>query len=153
MTKRRFRLLTMFVALLTLAAVAVAAGAGTPHGTSKPAKATAKHAVPIDLATYNAKRWIVQLQGAPLASYGLYGRFHTTKNGQATHARLDVKSASSTAYIARLDAAQRAFRQQLARTVHGAKVQRSYQVVLNGLAVKMTRKQAATVRRMKGVKA
>ena len=35
----------------------------------------------------------------------------------------------------------------------GAKVQRSYQVVLNGLAVKMNKKQAALVRKMKGVKA
>ena len=51
--------------------------------------------------------------------------------------------AAAPAYVSQLKSQQRAFAQQLARTVRGAKVQRSYQVVLNGLAVKMTREQAA----------
>jgi subtilisin family serine protease len=154
MSKRRFRLLTMFVALLALGLVAVAAGGANPIKANKPAKAAAKKPLPIDLATYNAGRWIVQLKGAPLASYGLgVGRYNAANNAQAAHAQLNVRSARSTAYVSQLKSRQAAFTRQLVRTVHGAKVQRSYQVVLNGLAVKMTKKQAAVVRSMKGVKA
>ena len=150
MSKRRFRLLTMFVALLALGAVAVAAGGSTPavKGLGK-GKATAK--LPVDLATLNASRWIVQLRGAPLATYGLgVGRYNGANNASA---HLNVRSSSSAAYVSQLKSQQAAFTRQLVRTVRGAKVQRSYQVVLNGLAVKMTRKQAAIVRQMKGVKA
>src|SRR5262245_20504865 len=158
MSKRRFRLLTMFVALLALVAVAVAAGGSTPlgngFGKGNAAKATAKKTVPIDLSTYNAKRWIVQLRGVPLASYGLgVGRVNAANNARVSHARMDVKSARSVAYVDQLKSQQRAFIRQLHRVVHGAKVQRSYQVVLNGLAIAMTKKQAALVRVMKGVKA
>ena len=54
MRTSRFRLLTLFLTLLLIAAVAASAGGSTPLGKGKPAKATAKHAPPIDLATYNA---------------------------------------------------------------------------------------------------
>jgi subtilisin family serine protease len=154
MRTSRFRLLTLFLALLLIAAVAASAGGSTPLAKGKPAKAAAKHAPPIDLATYNASRWIVQLRGVPLASYGLgVGRLNGTNNAVSRSARMNVKSARSAAYVSQLKSQQRAFTQRLVRTVRGAKVQRSYQVVLNGLAVKMTKKQAAIVRHMTGVKA
>ena len=87
MSKRRFRLLTMFVALLALGAVAVAAGGSTPavKGLGK-GKATAK--LPVDLATFNASRWIVQLRGAPLATYGLgVGRYNGANNASGAPER------------------------------------------------------------------
>ena len=100
MSKRRFRLLTMFAALLALAAVAVAAGGSTPLSKGKPATSAAKQKLPIDLATYDGKRWIVQLRGAPLASYGLgVGRFNAANGASTTHARMNVSSARSTAYV------------------------------------------------------
>src|SRR6478609_5006094 len=158
MSKRRFRLLTMFFALLALAVSTAALGgsAGPNNGLTKhkPAKATGKHALPIDLATYNASRWIVQLRGVPLASYGLgVGRLNATNNALSGSARMNIHSARSASYMGQLKSQQHAFVTQLHRVVRTAKVQRSYQVVLNGLAVKMTKKQAALVRNMKGVKA
>ena len=108
----------------------------------------------LDLATYNAKRWIVQLEAAPLASVGRgLGSFRTTKTATARKARLDVTTASSKAYVKRLQASQRAFTSQLVRAFPGVQVQNGYQVVLNGLAVKMSKKQALLVRKLPGVKA
>ena len=149
MSKRRFRLLTMFVALLALGAVAVAAGGSTPavKGLGK-GKATAK--LPVDLAT-------LQRQAAGSSSCAARRSPPTGSASAATTAAnnasadSNVRSSSSAAYVSQLQEPAGAFTKQLVRTVRGAKVQRSYQVVLNGLAVKMTRKQAAVVRQMKGV--
>ena len=84
MRTSRFRLLTLFFALLVIAAVSASAGSGTTLARGKPApkpvKPTVAKTLPkLDLATYDAKRWIVQLKGAPLASYGLgIGSLRTT---------------------------------------------------------------------------
>ena len=136
----------MFVALLALGAVAVAAGGSTPavKGLGK-GKATVK--VPVDLATYR-KRWIVQLNGAPLATYrgGVAGYARLRRRPRARRGS-NVSSARSRAYVSHLRSVQRAFAQRLVRRCRGANVQRTYQVVLNGLAVKMNRGQAAIARR------
>src|SRR4051812_41192872 len=112
MHQRRFQLLTLFVALLAVTAVAATAGGGTPRAGGKPVKAAPKHKLPIDLATYNAHRWIVQLRGAPLASSGIgFGSFRSTNSAASGRARMNVSSARSTAYVSRLQAAQRTFTQ------------------------------------------
>jgi subtilisin family serine protease len=144
----------MLALLSLLAGAAASTGGGAVPAGGKPTAAPAPAAHRIDLATYHARRWIVQLEGAPLATYrgGVAGL-----RGTATVAtgakRLNVASARSRAYVRHLESAQHAFAQRLVRSVRGAAVEDSYQVVLNGLAVKMSTAQAATVRRMRGVRA
>ncbi|HEV7886312.1 MAG TPA: S8 family serine peptidase, partial [Acidimicrobiales bacterium] len=94
-----------------------------------------------DLATLNAKRWIVQLDGGALTQ-------RVPRTG-----RLDVASAASQSALADIRVQQDQFRTRLAAAVPSARVQRSYEVVLNGLAVAMNSDQAATVRAMSGVRA
>src|SRR5262245_57815063 len=152
MRTSRLRLLTLTGALFLVAVLAATAGGGTPLKGGKPAKATAKQKLQaIDLATYTTNRWIVQLKGAPLAGAGVVG-IRTTNSAAGKTARLNASSSRSTAYVSRLRSAQRTFAHQLNRIVPAAKVQRSYQVVLNGLAVRMTNRQAAQVRKLKGVR-
>ena len=76
-------------------------------------------------------RVIVALRLPPLAAAfrRLEGR------SSATH--LDARSASSRAYLARLDAAQKAAVAQLRRTIPEARVQHRYRVVFDGLAVSL----------------
>jgi subtilisin family serine protease len=95
----------------------------------------------IDLADVAADRWIVQLDGAPVAEAD-------TAAGQ-----LDVTTPANVAYRGQLRANQTAFRKQLAKVAPGAHVERSYQVVVNGMAVEMSAAQAAAVRQMPGVRA
>src|SRR5215211_232661 len=147
------RVSVVLLALLLLAAFAAAQGSSRVSPGGRPTAApTVTRAV--DLATYQAKRWIVQLDGAPLATYrgGVKG-FRATSAVSTGASRLDTSSARSRAYTNHLQARQRSFAQRLSGVVPSAKVQRSYQVVLNGLAVKMSRSQAASVRKMAGVRA
>ncbi len=147
------RLALLVVPLLLLAATVATAGGGAQVG-ERPTAAPSHSAKKIDLATYPAKRWIVQLNGAPLATYrrGAAG-LHGTAAAVTGASRLNVSSARSRAYVSHLRSVQRAFAQRLARKLPGIRVQRTYQVVLNGLAVKMSRGQAAIARRLKGVRA
>ena len=103
MRTSRFRLLTLLGALSLIAAVAASTGGSTTLVRGKPpAKLAAAFAPKLDLSTYNASRWIVQLKGAPLASYGLgVGTYRTTNNGQARSAKLNASYARSTAYVSR----------------------------------------------------
>ena len=50
-------------------------------------------------------------------------------------ARLDVRSASSRAYLARIEAAQRAVAAQIRRTIPEARIGRRFQLVLDGITV------------------
>ena len=134
--------------LALLAATLTGAAAARTNGGDD--EATTRQAT-IDLATYPAKRWIVQLNGKPLARYprakrglGLAGR---------NSAKLNLSAAANRAYLRGLARNQRAFKARLARIARGARVERSYRLTLNGLAVRMNRAQAAKVRRMKGVRA
>ncbi len=152
---KRLRIAAVFVPLALLAAAAPSSGGGAVVPGGKPTAApAARQARGLDLATSQARRWIVQLTGAPLATYrgGIAG-LRGTSAAATGRSRLNVASARSRAYVRHLQAAQRVFAQRLTRAVRGASVQRSYQVVLDGLAVKMSRAQAAIVRRMRGVRA
>jgi minor extracellular serine protease Vpr len=94
------------------------------------------------------------LNGAPLATFrgGVPG-LRATAAVSTGASRLNVSSARSRAYVSHLSSVQRAFAQRLTHRLQGIHVQRTYQVVLNALAAKMTRGQAAVARRMKGVRA
>jgi subtilisin family serine protease len=131
--------------LLSPAAVAPPASA-RPRGNAELGTSSGgSRTGPIDLATVDAKRWIVQLAGAPLAQ--------RARAGTGTSAKLDVTSAESRAALNAIGIEQDRFRQRLASVAPRAQVQRTYQTVLNGAAVVMDRNQAAAVRAMSGVKA
>jgi minor extracellular serine protease Vpr len=145
---RKLRFITVLVPVALL--IAASTGGGAIVSSKPNVAAAARHARTIDLATYNARRWIVQLKAPPLATYRGFAGSH---GAAAAQSRLDVASARSRAYVRQLQATQHAFARRMSTVVRGAKVQRSYQVVLDGLGVKMTRAQAAKVRRMSGVRA
>src|SRR5436190_22889526 len=139
----------LLTAPLALVVLAIAASAGAVVGpTAKPIDQARAGQKPVNLATYPAKRWIVQLKAAPLATYR---GFQTASRAGST--RLDVSSRTSRAYMHRLVQQQRAFTLRLKRMLPGVRVQRTYQAVLNGVAVRMSRRQAARVRGLAGVRA
>jgi minor extracellular serine protease Vpr len=123
-------------------------GAATARSDGKAATAGAAR---IDLATYNAKRWIVQLDGKPLA------RFPRAKRGISLagvmRPKLDLRAALNRRYLTRLARTQAMFTARLRKAVRGVRVERTFRVTLNGIAVRMSKAQAAKVRRMKGVRA
>jgi len=149
------RRITLFVVPFLLLATTVAtAGGGTVQPGAKATAAPSATAKKINLATYPAKRWIVQLNGAPLATYrGGVSGLRGTAAAATGESRLNVSSTRSRAYVRHLRSVQHAFAQRLVRRLPGAHVQRTYQVVLNGLAVKMSRGQAAIARKLRGVRA
>jgi subtilisin family serine protease len=75
-------------------------------------------------------RVIVGLRLAPLAAH--YAR---TFAAAVAHRKLDVASASSRAYLARVVAAQRRDAAALRRAIPQARIQERYQVVLDGMTV------------------
>jgi hypothetical protein len=88
-------LLTAPIALVVLL---IAASAGSVVGpTAKPIDGARKGQKAHNLATYPAKRWIVQLKAAPLATYR---GFRTASRAGST--RPDVSSWASRAYMHRL---------------------------------------------------
>lgn len=108
---------------------------------------------PADLAAYPARRWIVQLVDPPLAQYqGGLAELQATTAGLISP-RLDLTSASSTAYLARLRTQRERFTAALATIARGARVERTYEVTVNGMAVAMSPEQANAVRALPGVKA
>jgi subtilisin family serine protease len=130
--------LALFTATFTAAAAARSDGTAAKAGSAR-----------IDLATYDAKRWIVQLKAKPLARYA------RAKSGiwQAGVARpkLNLKADLSRRYMSRLARTQLRFAARLRKAVRGVRVERMYRVTLNGMAVRMSKAQAAKVRRMRGV--
>jgi subtilisin family serine protease len=142
------------VPLLVLAAMVVATGGGAIQPGGQPTAAPSQTAKKINLATYPAKRWIVQLNGAPLATYrGGVSGLRATAAVATGASHLNVSSSRSRAYVGHLRSVQHAFAQRLVRRIPTAHVQRTYQIVLNGLAVRMSRAQASIVRKLKGVRA
>src|SRR4051794_41061391 len=142
---RAGRVVSAVVGVVLVAAAAASVGGGAVLPGGAPTSASSASRARIDLATYPAKRWVVQLKGAPLATW------RGSAAGRTTFAADSTLSASSRAYASRLQAAQHAFAGRMLRLVPDARVQESYQVVLNGLGVAMTRDQAKSVRRMAGV--
>ncbi|MGH8903693.1 MAG: S8 family serine peptidase, partial [Egibacteraceae bacterium] len=108
---------------------------------------------PIDLATYPARRWIVQLADPPLAQYrGRLVALPATAT-QLTGNRLNTASIPNTAYLAHLRTQREHLTAALGRVARGARVERTYEVAVNGMAVAMSPEQAAAVRALPGVKA
>jgi minor extracellular serine protease Vpr len=134
-----------------LLALLAAAVAGAASARTDPDVDTAG-ASRIDLATYNAKRWIVQLEGKPLARYPSVKR-GITFAGMSRPAKIDLEAAVNRRYLSRLGRVQSGFAARLRRAIRGVRVERSYRLTLNALAVRMNKVQAAKVRRMKGVRA
>src|SRR5512132_3593701 len=96
-------LLAGALALALLAATL--AGAAAARTDRRAGKAGAAR---IDLATYNAKRWIVQLDGKPLARYPRVKR-GISFAGTSRPARIDLKAAVNRRYLNRLARAQLGF--------------------------------------------
>jgi subtilisin family serine protease len=119
------------------------AAAAHPQAT---ASAPTTPSAPIDLATYQAARWIVQLDGDPVAVQ----QAHLSGN---TGKRLSMANTSAAAYTSQLKSQQQAFQATMSKVAPNAKVERDYQVVVNGLAVKMSSAEADAVRQLPGVKA
>ena len=139
----------LFVGGLLLALLAATlTGAAAARTNATNAKATPKA---IDLATYPAKRWIVMLDKQPLARYGRAKRGLRLSGGNP--AKLNLAAAGNRTYLRGLARNQSAFKARLARVVKGFRVERSYKLTLNGMAIRMNAAQAAKVRRMKGVRA
>jgi minor extracellular serine protease Vpr len=129
----------VLAAVLAPASPAAAKPTPNPDGPAAPlASAAPKRpgSPGVDLATYPANRWIVQLRDAPLSA-------------KATGAaRLDTTTAANVAYRDQLRAYQSDFSRRLGQVAAGARIDRSYQVVLNGLAIQMTAAQAQAVRQL-----
>jgi subtilisin family serine protease len=135
---------------LVLALFAAAfVGAATARSDGRAAKAGSAR---IDLATYNAKRWIVQLDAKPLARYPRAKR-GLTLAGMSRPAKLDLKAAVNRNYLKRLLRSQTHFAARLRKAVRGVRIDRTFRLTVNGLVVRMSKAQAAKVRKMKGVRA
>ncbi|HEX5596995.1 MAG TPA: S8 family peptidase [Micromonosporaceae bacterium] len=123
------------VAGAALASLALATVAGPAQAQTAAAPATT------DL-------YLVQLAGAPLASYG-GGIAGLAATKPATGQKIDVKSSPARAYRSHLKAKKDDVRRKsgvgAAQTVH------EYDVAFNGFAVKLTAQQAEKLRRTSGV--
>jgi subtilisin family serine protease len=96
-------------------------------------------------------RWIVQLAEPALVAHArAAGQLAEQADGQQ---KLDASQPDSTAYTGKLRESQRGFGDRLKQAVPGARIEREFQTVLNGLAVKMTPENAEKVRTMPGVRA
>jgi subtilisin family serine protease len=90
---------------------------------------------------------IVALRQPPLAAYA--GR---TLAGRIGEHKLNVRSASSRAYLARLAAAQRRATAELKRAIPEATFGRSFRVVLNALTVRVPAKRLPVLARLSFVR-
>jgi subtilisin family serine protease len=155
MSARVARIVCFSIAFVAVLAVWRGPGANPaqamvdPGSVAQPAPSEA-----IDLATYGARRWMVQLAEPPIAAYegGMAGLAPTAIWVTGAR-RLDLKAPAARAYRRHLEATQRDFRQTLAKAAPGSRVDYSYTITVNGLGVKMSPAQAAAVRRLAGVKA
>src|SRR4029079_416609 len=117
MLARRIGSTILPLAVLAAAAAAGGSGAVAPGGTPTAAPGSAaRHTV--DLAKLNSSRWIVQLNGAPLASYrgGISG-LKATAAASTGAARLNATSLRSRLYVRHLESVQRTFERRLLRAV------------------------------------
>src|SRR5688500_17186397 len=133
-------MLALFAAVFTGAATARSEGTAAKAGTAR-----------IDLATYDAKRWIVQLKAKPLARHP--GAKRAVSYAGIARPKIDLRATANRRYLRGLARSQAGFAVRLKKAVRGVRIERTYRVTLNGMAVRMSRAQAAKVRRMKGVQA
>lgn len=127
--------------------------AGGPVKADAPSKPSRQADIPA--VDFNKPlRVIVQLADPPLASYtGGITNLAATSPLRTGAPRLDVDSAPSRAYLSYLAQQQAAFRSELTKAAPSAKVDYTYQVALNGLAVKTTLGQMPAIQKLPGVKA
>src|SRR6266481_4312483 len=148
----RVRLLAVATVLLaTLLSPAGVAGAfakpapPSPDGQSASPPTVSGLLPANDLASIDTGRWIVQLAEQPAAAHV---RAVQASPAAQPAGRFHAAAADSQAYEAHLAGGQRAFEATLAHTAKGATVERRYSVALNGMAVRMSKDQAAAVRRL-----
>jgi len=134
--------------------------ADKPEGAKAPIYMLPSADGPAQAAEPEVKRFIVQLEDAPLATYtgGVKGYAPTAI--QATSAnRLDVNAPTSRAYIAYLEGKQEAFKAELAKALPNASVSTyvdergvahdlAYQVVFNGVVVTLPDASPQVLRRL-----
>jgi minor extracellular serine protease Vpr len=136
------------LAVLTALASALPAAAALQHvrrtfgATTIPRLRTGVIHVPAGHASGRI-RVIVGLPMAPLAA--AYGR---TFAASAVHRKLDVASASSRAYLARLVAAQRRDAESLRRAIPAARIQERYRILLDGMTVELPFTKLSTLVRL-----
>ncbi len=136
--RSRDRAAWITAALLLLSGSVVA---GSPaYGAAPPPAAAAAAAAAEESPT---GRWIVQLAEPSVAA-------QSHARGQA---KLDTAAADSAAYAGHLREAHREFTDRMRQVAPNSRVQRNYEVALNGVAAKMSGADAARVRRMPGVRA
>jgi minor extracellular serine protease Vpr len=92
-------------------------------------------------------RVIATLHLPPLAA--VYGR--DTLAFGAARRKLDVRSAASRAYLARIEAAQRAAVTEIRRAIPQARVTRRFQLVLDGLTVELPARRLPALARLSSV--
>ena len=94
------KLSAILLPLVLLAATAATPGSSRVSPGGKATAAAPQAGRSIDLATYRAHRWVVQLDGAPLATYrgGVKG-LRATSALSTGAARLDTSSTRSRAYV------------------------------------------------------
>jgi subtilisin family serine protease len=97
---------------------------------------------------------IVELNDPPLAAYhGGIKDLPGTANTVTGEARLNVESPASQRYISYLRGQQAQVATDISKAVPGASVERTYQIVLNALAVKLAKdSDIARLRHLPGVK-
>ncbi|HEX9115584.1 MAG TPA: S8 family serine peptidase, partial [Anaerolineae bacterium] len=99
-------------------------------------------------------RYIVRLSEPPLAQYsGGAARLAPTAPSATGAARLDVNTPEAQAYRQHLAEAQQSFISALSQVAPAAQVQQQYNVVFNGLAVKVSADKLESLRRLPGVAA
>jgi minor extracellular serine protease Vpr len=85
---------------------------------------------------------LVDLRLPPLAAY------HSNVFGPTGGARLNVRSSSSRAYLARLARAQQAAAAQLKRAIPSARISDRYRVILDGFALSLPARQLPALARL-----
>ncbi|MFN8485065.1 MAG: S8 family serine peptidase [Anaerolineae bacterium] len=142
------------VLALLLAAAATASAQPPSPGASVGDEAPTAPKAPqgFDPAKFVPQRYIVQLKDPPVAKYngGIPG-FKATSAEATGQNKLDTSDAAAKAYTAFLQTQQKAAADSISKIAPDAKVQYTYQVTFNGMAVKMSAEQAKAVRKLPNV--
>ncbi|MFN2556749.1 MAG: S8 family serine peptidase [Nitriliruptorales bacterium] len=161
MARARNRRFAAVVTLLILGLTPVP-GFAAPRPEARPLPTTASAAAPgdpgaplpeLDLATHPSERWIVQLAEPPAVRSDEALARPEAASPRTGGGRFARAARETQAYLRFLHDRQLDVAETIARAAPGAKVERSYQVVLNGLAVAMSPDQADVVRRLPGIRA
>ncbi|MFN8498215.1 MAG: S8 family serine peptidase [Anaerolineae bacterium] len=157
MRRSVIRWLSLLAVLALLLAAAATASAQPPSPGSSvgdEAPTAPKSPQGFDPAKFVPQRYIVQLKDPPVAKYdgGISG-FKATSAQATGQTKLDTSDAAAKAYTAFLETQQKAAADSISKVAPGAKVEYTYQVTFNGMAVKMSAEQAKAVRKLPNVAA